>query len=186
MPLENCTISALCSVVSRSKSLVLVRAATGSCDDGGVSVKMRNSILLTASMLLTFSLAGPATAGELEDLTKPNEAEFAAATNMIKPIIDRLIAGDAKVAIDGAFKESPLFDRVKPQLPNLVGQLNTIYEVYGPITKCEPAQRGSVGSLMARFIYLCQHEKFVTKWNFVLLKADKGWVISTFQFSDPE
>lgn len=145
---------------------------------------MRKLWLFAASAILTCSNATFATASELEDLVKPSESDFSSATEVIKPIIARLIEGDAKVAIDGAFADNPLFDRIKPQLPNLAGQLNTMFEIYGPIAQCEQAQRSSIGTLSIKFVYICQHEKFVSQWEFLVVKSQHGWILSKLNFSD--
>lgn len=146
---------------------------------------MRCITLIAGGGALAVSQASFASASDLEDVITPSAADYAAATKVIDPIIARLIEGNARTAINSAFKDHPLGDRIAPQLPNLVGQLTTMYEVYGPISSCEQAQRSSVGSMAIRLVYNCQHETYVTRWDYQLVKAKGGYILSTINFSDP-
>ncbi len=146
---------------------------------------MRIITILAGGIALAASQACFAAAGDLEDVVTPSAADYAAATKVIEPITARLIEGDARTAINSAFNGHPLANRIGPQLPNLIGQLTTMYEIYGPISACEQAQRSSVGSMEIRLVYNCQHETFISRWNYQLVKAKDGYILATINFSDP-
>jgi len=146
---------------------------------------MKKFVQLVLPVLLLAMSTPPAFASdELDDLVRPDEASFAVAQHAIAPVIDKLIAGDSRGAFETAFARSPMFERIKSQLPQLSAQLAVAYETYGPINHCQAVQRGSLGSMYIRYIYLCQHDNFLTRWDFKVSETKNGWVISNVSFSD--
>ena len=136
------------------------------------------------AIMLAMSTTPAYGSDELDDLIRPDEASFAIAQKAIAPVIDKLIAGDSRGAFETAFARSPMFERIKSQLPQLSAQLAVAYESYGPIDHCEAVQRGSLGSMHIRYVYLCQHDNFLTRWEFRVSETKQGWTISNVSFSD--
>lgn len=146
---------------------------------------MRILALVAGIAALATSQAGFAASGDLENVVTPSAADYAAASQLIDPIIARLIDGDARTAISYAYQDHPLDDRVAHQLPTLVEYLTIIYELYGSISACEQAQRASVGSMAIRLVYMCQHETYVSRWDFQLVKAKGGYILGNLKINEP-
>lgn len=119
-------------------------------------------------------------------MSRPTEADYATAANTVQPVLDSLKAGQARQVIDRTFSENPMLDQVRGQLPVLVGQITTIMEIYGPIEQCELAKRDHVGSMFVKLTYVCQHERFLTVWNFRVAETGNGRIISQVDFKDVE
>ena len=128
----------------------------------------------------------PALANEPETMSSPTDADYATAANVVQPLLNSFKAEQIDQAIDRAFSENPMIDQVKGQLPVLIGQITTIMDIYGPIETCELANRNHVGSMFVRLTYVCQHERFLTLWNFRVAETGNGWVISQVDFKDVE
>lgn len=136
--------------------------------------------------VLTLSAAGVgASAEDMEELTRPAETDYTEVAQKIAPILGKLELGEAGPVIDEAFPESsPLYQNVQGQIPNLKSQLKLILDLYGPATECERARRGHNGSLVVKMEYLCQHERFVTQWNFTMMNTSNGWTLGAINFAD--
>lgn len=142
-------------------------------------------IFATALAALTLVvLPYGASAGEVTDLASPSGSDYAAAEQVAKPVIDQLVARKPNTAIDLAFNDNPMFENIKPQIPALKGQLAIVIQAYGNVIKCELAQRSHKGSLLINLKYLCQHEHYVTQWDFMVLHAQKGWILGKINFED--
>ncbi|ALE16231.1 hypothetical protein AMC99_00928 [Altererythrobacter epoxidivorans] len=145
---------------------------------------MKKSVLAGAAFAAAV-LAQPAAAAEdILDLTRPTEADYVEATKVVETITQALVADKSGEVFDLAFSGSPLYPRIKPQIPNLNAQFSVSRSTYGKIQRCEKAERSFSGSMVIRFKYLCQHELFVTEWNFTMMKANSGWMIATMAFKD--
>lgn len=143
-----------------------------------------NKLALTGALLALATTHQSAASDNSLDLTRPSEADYAEAAKLIDPINASLVAGDGPKAFELAFKESPLFENIKPQIPNLNAQFNVMQQMYGPIVGCEKAERSFSGSLLIRYTYLCQHERFVSEWKYTLMKSTDGWLIGLLSFKD--
>lgn len=126
----------------------------------------------------------PVSAKEVEITSAPSDEDYQAAEETVNPTIAELVAGATSSVFETAFGESPLYEQIRGQLPALNAQLNDAFELYGPIAKCELAQRDHLGSLLVRLTYVCQHERFLTRWNFTVVNTTEGWVISQVNFED--
>lgn len=145
-------------------------------------MKTMNLCLAGVALVGSSTLAA---AGDMQDLTRPDESDYAEVANRIQPIFEHLSRGDASAVIDAAFpSSSPLYQNVKPQLPNLKSQVGVMLDMYGPASNCERARRGHNGSLLIKLEYLCQHERFVTQWNVTVVKTSTGWTMSQITFAD--
>lgn len=136
------------------------------------------------SFALTCFLSAPALADEPEELVDLAESEYIAAEALSQPVIELLESGNTNEAITQAFADSPLANRIEPQLPALRGQLSAIIEAYGDIAQCTMYRRDHEGLYLVRLSYQCQHEKFVSDWQFVVLKTQSGWILSNMIFQD--
>ena len=141
--------------------------------------------VVLAGLGLSVSLAATASASEPEVVSVPSAGDYIAAEAVARPVLDSLVAGDTKGAMDKAFSGSPLLNQMGSQIQVLIGQADTILGIYGPIAQCELAQRDHFGSLLVRLAYVCQHESFLTRWDIrVQNTAGSGWVISQVNFED--
>lgn len=128
----------------------------------------------------------PAQANEVETVASPTEADYAVADSLSRSILRGMKLGNVDNAFDEAFSKNPLVDQIRGQLPVLVGQVSTTLNVYGPISRCELASRSHLGSMLIRLTYACQHERFMTRWDFRVVETANGWIVGSVKFEDAE
>lgn len=61
-------------------------------------------------------------------------------------------------------------------------QQSTLLKQFGPASASEFIREEKLGSRLVRLQYLVFHQKAAMRWNFILYKTDKGWVLSHFAF----
>ena len=104
-----------------------------------------------------------------------------------RTVTEGIIASVAAGNMSGALRElQPLsviqstdFDVFKAQVNS---QQENMLRLFGAPNGYEFVRVDKLGTRLARFQYLVFHEKAAMRWNFVLYKAEKGWVISHFTF----
>lgn len=138
---------------------------------------------------LAFALACLATPLAAHDQTKevlsePSSAEYAAAQEAIAPVIVLLEKDDPKAAVDLIASKSAIFASKSTELNILVGQLRTMYDLYGPVEKCVAIERDHSSELRVKLAYLCQHREFLIRWDFSVDHVPGRWIVSNFRFSD--
>jgi hypothetical protein len=115
------------------------------------------------------------------------QSRFLQSTDEGRTVTEGIVASVASGNMTGALKDlQPLsviqptdFDVFKAQLNS---QQDNILRSFGPPSGYEYVRFDKLGTRLARFQYLVFHEKAAMRWNFVLYKAEKGWVISHFAF----
>ena len=98
--------------------------------------------------------------------------------------ISQLKAGHAKQALSGFFGANPLMDGKQNELAVLEGQITSAVSIYGPIRTCELVESVKRGTLVENRMYLCQHDHFVSRWRFLLIRTASGWVGNNFGFDE--
>lgn len=131
-------------------------------------------------------LASPLAADDttLVILSEPSAADYAAAQQAVEPVIAKLEAGEPKEAVDLITSKSEIFASKATELNVLVGQVRTMYDIYGPVEKCIATERDHASELRVKFTYICQHREFLIRWNFTVDNVPKGWIVTNFRFSD--
>ena len=141
---------------------------------------------LLAFPLIALLANSPALANEVETVSSPTEADYAVADSLAQSILGGMKLGNVDNAFDEAFNRNPLVDQIRGQLPVLVGQVGTTLNIYGPISRCELASRSHLGSMLIRLTYACQHERFMTRWDFRVVETANGWIVGSVKFEDAE
>lgn len=105
---------------------------------------------------------------------------------LAKSVIDALIAGDAKRAVDAFVAGSPLMAGKTIELGALQSQVQTAMTAYGKISTVELAKQQSLGASVVRRYYVARQDKLVTRWELVFVQTSSGWVIAYFGFDDQQ
>ena len=145
---------------------------------------MRRNFWIHTTWLIAIMCAGSAHAADPEVVVSPNEIDYSIALETVEPVISNLKSNKVLNAIELAFKANPFAGNMKSQISVLVGQINTIMEIYGPIKQCELAERSHLGSYLIRLKYVCQHDNYLTEWNFRVAKTAKSVSIMSVDFED--
>ena len=98
--------------------------------------------------------------------------------------ISQLKAGHAKQALSGFFGNNPLMDGKQNELAVLEGQITSAVSIYGSIRTCELVESIKRGTLVENRMYLCQHDHFVSRWRFLLIRTSSGWVGNNIGFDE--
>lgn len=96
----------------------------------------------------------------------------------------KLIAGKAPDAINGFLGTSKLMAGKTADLTNLINQINSGSEIYGPISACVLVSKKGRGGVVEEQQFLCQHEHFITRWKLAFAKTSKGWIATNLYFDD--
>lgn len=145
---------------------------------------MRISYIMSATIMAAAIYPPSAFAAEPEIVAVPTELDYSEAAQTVDPVISNLKASKFQDAVDLAFKGNPFVNDMKSQISVLVGQIITATEIYGPIRQCELAERSHFGSYLIRLTYVCQHDNYLTRWNFKVARIVKGNAIMSMDFSD--
>ena len=98
--------------------------------------------------------------------------------------ISQLKAGHAKLALSGFFGANPLMEGKQNELAVLEGQITSAVTIYGAIRTCELVESVKRGTLVENRMYLCQHDHFVSRWRFLLIRTASGWVGNNIGFDE--
>jgi hypothetical protein len=56
--------------------------------------------------------------------------------------------------------------------------------LYGEVKNCEQVELKKRGMWVENRLYICQHDKFLTRWIFTLFKLPSGWMGANLRFDD--
>ncbi|MDE8654361.1 hypothetical protein [Novosphingobium album (ex Liu et al. 2023)] len=116
--------------------------------------------------------------------TALSAADNAQIDALVQPMIDGLIAGKAKDAISTLLNRSDMM-RSKPTDVGFLGvQAEAAMTAYGPIRACELVEQQNTGHWAAARLYICQHDRFLTRWIVAVFKSPSGWQPSNLRFDD--
>ena len=120
-------------------------------------------------------------------LTVSAQTRFLQSADEMRKVTEGIVASVASQNTSGAWAELRPLSIIEPtdfevfqaqmnsQQANLLRQL-------GEPTGYEFVRADSYGTRLMRYQYVVFHKKAAMRWNFVLYKAEKGWVISHFAF----
>ena len=111
-------------------------------------------------------------------------ANVSDAEQIIGPTIKNLEENNAQAAVDAFFAGSEMMAGKQQELSYLVTQIRGTLDIYGKISDCELVDSQSKGQLLLRNIYICQHEKFLTRWTLSVARTGKGWTGLNLSFDD--
>lgn len=98
--------------------------------------------------------------------------------------MDGLQQGKPEKALATFFGANSLANEKAPQMRALVDQINSTISIYGPFGACELAQRKTFGTMVEKHFYVCQHDRYVTRWQLLFVKTNKGWTGGNITFDD--
>lgn len=98
--------------------------------------------------------------------------------------IAELKAGHYRKAVFDFFGNSELAAKKSDGLNNLADQIENAVVIYGPIRSCEIVDTAKRGTMIEVHLYLCQHDDFVSRWRFHMMRTQTGWTGMNFSFDD--
>jgi hypothetical protein len=147
----------------------------------GIPVKSFIIACITAALALSF--ATPVHAKDVVE-HKMSDDDVQKVDAIADAFFSKLIAGEAPAAIEGFLGTSKLMAGKTVELTNLISQINTGSDIYGPISACVLVSKKGRGGIVEEQQYLCQHEHFITRWKLAFAKTSKGWIASNLYFDD--
>lgn len=99
-------------------------------------------------------------------------------------LFDNLKAGRSLEAINRFFGPNSLVSEKTNELKMLSDQIDSTMAIYGPMAQCEQNERETKGTLVEMRLYLCQHDKYVTRWKLTFVRTSKGWSGAYVTFDD--
>ncbi len=99
-------------------------------------------------------------------------------------LLDALKHGKVNDGLAGIVATSPLLkDKIGPS-SSMATQLQSMLDIYGPITGWERVSSQNLGTMLRRDTYLVQHRDAVIRWRFVYTRVGTGWTVGQFAFED--
>ena len=132
------------------------------------------------------ALVGPAAAQDdrRTDLSRPSEADIAAARAVADPVILLIEGGDTGGALASIKDGNPLWSEKTSEVNLLAAQAGSATELYGAVAQCVTASYRYDSSLRIDLSYVCQHERGLMSWRLTVDRLPRGWTISNVRFSD--
>ena len=137
-----------------------------------------------AAVLLAAVLCQPAAHAVEVAALPPSPADDAQIDRLIDPFLAALKSGRTKQAVADYMGTNALLKAKATELDYVAVQADATIAAYGPIANCQLAEKTGKGSWTQTRLYLCQHEKYVTRWIFSVIKLPSGWQAATFRFDD--
>ena len=117
-------------------------------------------------------------------LSEPSDRDVATAKAKTDAVVELLVSGQVDRAIEAATSDSQLLKQKVAEVGLLADQTKAAFRAYGTIEQCEFWQRLNKSRFLLELTYICQHQSFILKWDFVVARLPKGWVITNLQFTD--
>jgi hypothetical protein len=99
-------------------------------------------------------------------------------------ILGHLKAGDAAAVVETSIGVSPLMSGKDAEKQSLISQIQTTFQIYGPVSSVDLAKEVGYGSLVVKRFYVAQHEKALTRWQITFIKLPTGWTVVHIAFDD--
>jgi hypothetical protein len=140
--------------------------------------------LMKALSLFVLSVAAISPAHAQTNPPAVSASDSAAIEKLAKPILDALIKGDTKVAVDSFVAGSPLMAGKTTELTNLQAQFQNGLTLYGKISRFDLAQEDRYGQFVVRRYYVAAQANYLTRWEFVFGRSGEGWTVTYLGFDD--
>lgn len=122
--------------------------------------------------------------GEQIAATGPTAQDNSQIEALISPMIAGLKANHVKQASADYFNSNPNMAGKSTDVEFFGVQAEAIISAYGPIRDCQLIQNESYGSWAQTRLFICQHERFLSRWIFTVVKTAKGWQAGNLFFDD--
>lgn len=127
----------------------------------------------------------PCAAQAAMDLSPPpSPTDDAQISRLIDPFFASLRSGQTKKGIADYMGTNPMAAAKASEMDYVAVQTDGALAAYGRILECQLTQKNSSGSWAQTRLYLCQHEKYMTRWVFTVIKLGSTWQAATFRFDD--
>jgi hypothetical protein len=134
--------------------------------------------LLAAVLWQSPALAGTSLA------PPPTVADDAQIDKLIDPFFASLRGGQTKKAVTDYMTTNLMMRAKVSELDYVVVQTDGVVAAYGRLGDCQLNEKTGIGSWVETRLYICQHEKFLTRWLFTVIKLGGTWQAATFRFDD--
>ena len=114
----------------------------------------------------------------------PTAADNAQIDAMLKPLFDGMIAGRVRQSVIDAFNRSEMMKAKQSDVALVASQAEVAIGIYGAVRACENVDQKGHGSWVQDRIYICQHDRFLTRWVITMVKMPGGWQPASISFDD--
>ena len=131
------------------------------------------AVLWQSPVLAATSLAPP-----------PSAADDALIDKLIDPFFAAMRSGQTKKAVTDYMGTNAMTRAKTSELDYVVIQTDGVFAAYGRLGNCQLSEKNGIGSWAETRLYICQHEKYLTRWLFTVIKLGGTWQAATFRFDD--
>ena len=133
--------------------------------------------------LAALILAAPAVAAE-PAITEPSAKDETQIDSLIDAVLTGLKQNKIKPAANAFFMTNPIMRGKTSEMDYFgVGAEGTI-GIYGTISDCQLIEKVNRGKWAQSRLYVCQHERFLTRWIFDVIKSSTGWQSANLRYDD--
>jgi hypothetical protein len=103
---------------------------------------------------------------------------------LVTPVLLGLKSGQVRKATSDFFQTSAAMAGKQSEVSLFGTQAEGALAIYGKVGECQLTDRINYGTYAQARLYICQHEKFLTRWIFDLVRTSKGWEAGNLRFDD--
>jgi hypothetical protein len=102
----------------------------------------------------------------------------------IEHFMQTVQSGKVREALLGLASNSPLLVKNLGDAATLTAQVQQAITMYGPVIGWERIETKPLGTMIRRETYIVQHRDMVTRWRFMFVRTNTGWIAASFNFDD--
>jgi hypothetical protein len=132
------------------------------------------ALITTASPLLAAQTIAP----------PPGPQDETQIDALVNPVLAGLKANNYQQEISRFFNTNSIMQNKTAEVENFKLQVTAAMVVYGPIKDCQFVEKSNRGQWSETRLYICQHEKYLTRWIFDAIKSPSGWQAGNLRWDD--
>jgi hypothetical protein len=146
-------------------------------------ISMKSVFIACVTAALALPIVTPVHAKDVVEHSMSND-DVQKVDMLVDTFVDRLVTGKYDTAVKEFLGTSELMSGKTAELAQLVSQIKSAAEIYGPISKCVLVAKKGRGGIFEEHMYLCQHARLLTRWKLAFAKTSGGWVATNLYFDD--
>lgn len=103
---------------------------------------------------------------------------------MSDKFFSQLKSSSPESAVAGFLGTTELIEIKKAEVTELASQIGKGLNIYGAISQCILVQSNGRGGVVEEQQFICEHDKFATRWKLLFVKTTKGWIAGNLYFDD--
>ncbi|MBV1687018.1 hypothetical protein KRR38_04840 [Novosphingobium sp. G106] len=141
-------------------------------------MKFRAAALLAACLWQSPAFAAASLA------PPPSAVDDAQIDKLIDPFFTAIRSGQTRKAVTDYMATNAMMRAKTTELEYVVVQTDGVFAAYGRLGDCQLNEKTATGSWAETRLYICQHEKYLTRWIFTVIKLGGTWQAATFRYDD--